>query len=264
MRRAFNLTKTELETYLFPCLEDNYGCLVHDPASGVTASIDAPEGDAVLQALSEKGWALTHLLITHHHGDHTAGIGPVKAQTGCHVIGPEAEAERISGLDETVAEGSPLTLAGRTVNVLETPGHTLGHISFWIEDDGLAFVGDTLFAMGCGRVFEGTNPMMWQSLQKLKQLPPETVIFCGHEYTKANAAFALTIEPDNQVLQDRAHEVNRLRADGQATLPTTLAIELETNPFLRPDSKSIRGQLNMAGASDSDVFGEIRERKNKA
>lgn len=255
---------TDLETYLFPCLNDNYGCLVHDPSSGATAAVDAPDGDAVLQALSDRGWSLSHLLITHHHGDHTAGIAPVKSATGCHVIGPAAEAQRISGLDELVGEGTELTFADRKVKILETPGHTLGHLSFWFEDDRIAFVGDTLFAMGCGRVFEGTHAMMWQSLQKLMQLPPETTIYCGHEYTKANAAFALTIEPHNQVLQDRAREINRLRDNDQPTIPTTLAIELETNPFLRPDSASIRKTLGMEAASDSEVFSEIRERKNKA
>ena len=254
----------DLETFLFPCLNDNYGYLVHDRSSGATVSIDAPDGDAVLDALSETGWTLSHIFVTHHHGDHTAGVVPVKQKTGCHVVGPKAEAQRIEGLDETVEEGSDLTFAGRTVRVLDTPGHTLGHIIYYFEDDRLAFVGDTLFALGCGRVFEGTNAMMWQSLQKLMQLPPETQVFCGHEYTQSNAEFALTIEPDNRILQDRTYEIKSLRANNQPTIPTTLAIERETNPFLRPDSTSIRRQLGMQNASDSDVFSEIRERKNKA
>jgi len=255
---------TDLDFFLFPCLKDNYGCLVHDPKSGATASIDAPDAAPVFAAVAEKDWDLTHIFVTHHHGDHTAGITALKAKTGCHVDGPTTEAERIEGLDTTVAEGDALSFADHEVAILDTPGHTLGHISYWFKDAGTAFVGDTLFAMGCGRVFEGTNPMMWQSLQKLKALPPETTLYCGHEYTEANAAFALTIEPDNQILQDRALEVNRLRAAGQPTIPTTLAIELQTNPFLRETSKGIRSHLSLADASDVDVFSEIRERKNKA
>ncbi len=255
---------TDLDFFLFPCLKDNYGCLVHDPKSGQTVSIDAPEAAPILAALNEKGWTLSHVFITHHHADHTAGIGALKAETGCKVVGPTAEAQRIEGLDKTVAEGDALSFAGHDVVVLDTPGHTLGHISYWFKDAATAFVGDTLFAMGCGRVFEGTNPMMWQSLQKLKQLPAETTLYCGHEYTLANAAFALTIEPNNQVLQDRALEVKRLREAGQPTVPTTLAIEIETNPFLRETSTDIRKQLAMTYASDVDVFSEIRERKNKA
>ncbi len=255
---------SDLDFFLFPCLKDNYGCLVHDPDSGLTASIDAPEAAPVMAALSEKGWALSHIFITHHHGDHTAGIESLKSATGCHVIGPTAEAQRIDGLDETVAEGDALAFAGHEVGVLDTPGHTLGHISYWFKDAATAFVGDTLFAMGCGRVFEGTNPMMWQSLQKLKTLPAESTIYCGHEYTTANAEFALTIEPDNQVLQDRALEVKRLREEGLPTIPTTLAIELETNPFLRETSTAIRSHLALRYASDVEVFSEIRERKNRA
>jgi len=255
---------SDLDFFLFPCLKDNYGCLVHDPKSGLTASIDAPEAAPVMAALTEKAWALSHIFITHHHGDHTAGIESLKSATGCHVIGPTAEAQRIDGLDETVAEGDELFFAGHKIDVLDTPGHTLGHISYWLKDSATAFVGDTLFAMGCGRVFEGTNPMMWQSLQKLKSLPPETTLYCGHEYTAANAAFALTIDPENQVLQDRALEVKRLRDAGQATIPTTLAIELETNPFLRETSTAIRTNLAMTAATDVEVFSEIRERKNKA
>ena len=255
---------TDLDFFLFPCLKDNYGCLVHDKKSGATVSIDAPEAAPVFAALGEKGWDLTHIYITHHHGDHTAGIAELKRKTGCHVVGPTAEAERIDGLDTTVAEGDALSFADHEVAILDTPGHTLGHISYWFKDAETVFVGDTLFALGCGRVFEGTNPMMWQSLQKLKALPPETIVYCGHEYTAANAEFALTIEPDNQVLQDRRLEVKQKRVAGQPTIPTTLAIELQTNPFLREASSSIRAQLSLGHASDVDVFSEIRERKNKA
>lgn len=254
----------DLEFHLFACLKDNYGCLVHDPVSGATVAIDAPEEAAATAALKETGWSLSHLYITHHHSDHTAGVAALKAATHCHVVGPASEAQRIPGIDQAVGEGDTLSFAGQDVVVLDTPGHTLGHISYWFKDAAAVFAGDTLFALGCGRVFEGSNHMMWNSLQKLMQLPPDTAIYCGHEYTAANAAFALTVDPGNQALQVRAAEIAKLRQDGRPTIPTTLALELETNPFLRPHSKSIRRQLNMAQASDGDVFAEIRERKNNA
>lgn len=255
---------SNLEFHLFPCRKDNYGYLVHDPKTGATASIDAPDAKAVEAALSEKGWTLTDIFITHHHQDHTDGIAALKSASTCHVVGPTAEAERIAGLDQTVGEGDPLTFAGHEIAVLATPGHTLGHISYWFKDAGAAFVGDTLFALGCGRVFEGDNAMMWASLQKLMQLPPATEIYCGHEYTAANAAFALTIEPNNKALIARAKNIMALREADQPTVPSTLGEELETNPFLRPDSPDIRQNLNMAAASDGAVFAEIRERKNRA
>ncbi|MCH9765602.1 MAG: hydroxyacylglutathione hydrolase [Alphaproteobacteria bacterium] len=255
---------SQLEFSLFPCLKDNYGCLVHDPESGQTVSIDAPEAAPVFTALNTTGAKLSHIFVTHHHGDHTAGIGELKAATGCRVVGPTAEAQRIDGLDHTVAEGDALEFGGKRVEVLDTPGHTLGHISYWFKDADTAFVGDTLFALGCGRVFEGTNTVMWKSLHKLMQLPAQTKIYCGHEYTAANAAFALTIEPENQALCERAKEILKLRSDGVATIPTTMALELATNPFLRPHSEAIRARLKLQRASDADVFSEIRERKNKA
>lgn len=255
---------SDLDFFLFPCLNDNYGCLVHDTGTGATVSIDAPDASPILAALEQTEWTLSDVFITHHHGDHTAGIDPLKSATGCRVVGPTAEAQRIDGLDQTVAEGDELFFGDHQVHILDTPGHTLGHISYWFKDAATIFVGDTLFAMGCGRVFEGTNPMMWKSLQKLKKLPAETTIYCGHEYTLANGEFALTIDPDNQVLQGRLVEVKRLLSDGTPTIPTTLAIELETNPFLRETSAAIRTHLAMTQASDVEVFSEIRERKNKA
>jgi hydroxyacylglutathione hydrolase len=252
-----------LDIYQFPCLSDNFGVLIHDAGANVTASIDAPEAAAVKKALAAKGWKLTHILVTHHHADHTQGIAELKAETGCVVIGPKGEAPKIPTLDEKVGGGDSLTLGGHRVEVIDTPGHTAGHITYWIPDKKVAFVGDTLFAIGCGRVIEGTNEMMWQSLEKLAKLPRETMIYCGHEYTKANAKFALTIEPDNAALKARAEEVDRLLAAGQATLPTRLDHELETNPFLRPQVPSIRKRLGLEQAKDWQVFAEIRERKNR-
>lgn len=253
----------QLEIHQFMCLKDNFGVLIHDPKTGQTAAIDAPEASAVRQALTTKGWKLTHILITHHHADHTDGILPLKEETRCIVIGPKAEAQRIKGLDRTVGEGDMFTFGSSEVRVLDTPGHTAGHITFYIPSAKVAFAGDTLFAIGCGRVIEGTMEMMWTSLEKLAKLPPETAIYCGHEYTLSNARFALTIEPENDALKARAVEIEKLLVAGKATLPTTIGAELATNPFLRPQSAAIRNRLGMEKSSDWQVFAEIRERKNR-
>ena len=253
----------QLEIHQFPCLSDNYGVLVHDAAAGVTAAIDAPDAAAVRAALEQKRWQLTHILTTHHHHDHTGGNLELKLQTRCIIVGPAAEAAKIPGIDIKLAEGDSYQLGAHAVQVLDTPGHTAGHISYWLPSSGVAFVGDTLFALGCGRVIEGSMEQMWHSLEKLMRLPPQTQIYCGHEYTQANAKFALTIEPDNAALQHRAAQIAQLRAAGQPTLPTRLDIELETNPFLRPMSPAIRAGLDMEGKSNAEVFAEIRERKNR-
>ena len=254
----------QLEIHQFPCLKDNYGVLIHDRASGQTAAIDAPEAEPIRRALKEKGWKLTHILVTHHHADHTQGIEPLKAETSCTVIGPKGEAGRIKGLDRTVGEGDNFAFANTQVRVLDTPGHTGGHITFWLPSEEVAFAGDTLFAVGCGRVIEGNMEQMWTSLSKLMKLPPATRVYCGHEYTLANIKFALTVEPENEALQKRAKEAEALVAAGKPTLPTRIDIELETNPFLRPASAAIRKRLGMENAADWQVFAEVRERKNKS
>lgn len=253
----------KLEFHQFPCLDDNYGVLIHDPDSGATASIDAPDADAVREALAEKGWKLTHILTTHHHHDHTGGNLELKAETGCTIIGPKAEEARIPGIDRAVAESDVFPLGGAQVHVLETPGHTAGHISYWIPAHAVAFVGDTLFSLGCGRVFEGTYEMMWASLSKLRRLPAATRIYCGHEYTLSNGRFGLTIEPGNAALAARVAEVEQLRAAGKPSLPTRLDRELETNVFLRTRSPEIRQRLGLETAEDWQVFAAVRERKNK-
>lgn len=252
-----------LEIHQFPCLSDNFGVLIRDTERGVVASIDAPDANAVRAALKDKGWQLHYILTTHHHADHTDGNLALKKDTGCIIVGPKAEAAKIPGIDTQVGEGDTFRLGGPQVHVMETPGHTAGHISYWIPAAGVAFVGDTMFAMGCGRVIEGTMEMMWNSLAKLMRLPPGTRIYCGHEYTVANAKFGLTIEPENAALQKRYTDVQRLRAEGKATLPTRLDTELETNVFLRVNSPAIRKRLGLEGAPDWKVFAEIRERKNK-
>jgi hydroxyacylglutathione hydrolase len=253
-----------LDVHQFACLQDNYGVLIHDAEAGVTASIDAPEAAAVRRALDDKGWSLTHIFTTHHHGDHTGGNLELKRETGCTIIGPAAEAQKIPGLDTAVGGGDSFRFGGHEVRVIDTPGHTAGHIAYWIPDAELAFVGDTLFAMGCGRMFEGDAKTMWASLERLMELPPATRLYCGHEYTLANARFALSIEPDNTELQQRARDCEALRAAGRPTLPTRLDLELATNPFLRAGAASVRENLGMLDAPDWQVFAELRERKNRA
>ena len=252
------------EIHQFICIKDNYGVLLRDPATGVVASIDAPNGDEVAAALKAKGWKLTHILTTHRHGDHTDGNLALKAATGCTIIGPKGEADKVPGIDKAVGEGDTFMLGSLEVRVLETGGHTAGHVSYWMPAAEVVFAGDTLFAMGCGRVFEGNAEQMWASLSKLAKLPAATAVYCGHEYTLANARFALTIEPENEALQARAREVEAKRARGETTLPTRIDIELATNPFLRPQSPAIRKRLGLETAQDWQVFGEIRERKNKS
>jgi hydroxyacylglutathione hydrolase len=251
-----------LEVHQFICREDNYGVLLHDRDSGATASIDAPDASAIESALSERGWRLTHILTTHHHADHVEGNLPLKERFGCRIIGPAHESAPIPGLDAKVAGGDAFDFGGREVRVIDTPGHTAGHISYHLPQEQLAFVADTLFALGCGRVIEGTMDMMWQSLDKLRKLPAETTVYVGHEYTETNARFALTIEPDNRALSERAERVFAARKRNEMTLPTTIGEELATNPFLRPESSSIRSRLGMNGKSDAQVFGEIRRRKD--
>jgi hydroxyacylglutathione hydrolase len=251
------------QTHLFPCLQDNFGVLIHDPASGATAAIDAPEAASVEAALAATGWRLTDILVTHHHGDHTAGIPDLKKRHKCRVVAPRNEASRISDIDETVGEGDTVKVGGLQAKVLETPGHTAGHISYWFGAENLAFVGDTLFSIGCGRVIEGTPEMMWESLLKLRNLPGETRVYCGHEYTLANIKFAQTIEPNNAALIARAKEaLDQIKAK-QPTIPTTIAEEKAANPFLRADVQEVAAAVGLTGKPAAQVFAEIRARKNK-
>ncbi len=251
------------QTRLFRCLSDNFGVLLHDPETGATASIDAPEAAPVEAALKETGWTLSDILVTHHHADHTGGIAELKARHGCRVVAPAGEAGKIPGVDETVRQGGVVKVGALSANVIETPGHTLGHIAYWFHADRLAFVGDTLFSIGCGRVIEGTPAQMWDSLKKLRNLPDDTEIFCGHEYTLSNIKFALTVEPDNPVLAARDAQARRQVQEGQPTIPTTIGEEKLANPFLRADRADVAANIGMAGKSAVDVFTEIRARKNK-
>ena len=253
----------KLEIHQFPTRGDNYGVLIHDPVTEATASIDAPDADEVLAALHEKGWVLTHILVTHHHSDHTAGNKALKQKTGCTIIGPALEARSIPGIDVKVAEGDTIDIGGTRATVIETPGHTKGHVSYYFPEDGIVFVGDTLFSVGCGKLLEGDAPTMWSSLEKLMILPRDTQVYCGHEYTNANCRFALTIEPENDALQARAAEVAQLAERGAPSLPTTIGQELDTNPFLRPGSPDIQKRLDMEGSAPAEVFAEIRRRKDR-
>ncbi|MBK5198886.1 MAG: hydroxyacylglutathione hydrolase [Methyloceanibacter sp.] len=252
-----------LEVHQFPMRSDNYGVLLHDPATEATASIDAPDAEELFAALHEKGWVLTHILITHHHHDHTAGNTIVKRMTGCTIIGPAKEAGSIPGIDVTVEDGDTVEIGSVKGKVIETPGHTRGHVSYSFPDDKLVFVGDTLFSVGCGKLLEGDAKMMWSSLEKLAKLPPDTKLYCGHEYTNNNCRFALTVEPENAALQARAAEAAKLAEKGEPALPTTIAQELATNPFLRPTSPAIQKRLGMEGRELSEIFGEIRKRKDR-
>lgn len=249
----------------FPCLSDNFGLIIHDPESGKTVAIDVPDAAPYLAVLEETGWKLTDILITHHHWDHVQGLAELKTATGAHVTGPEKSRLKIDGMDAFVEDGDHVLSGPLRVEAIATPGHTLDQISWHFPELKIAHTGDTLFSLGCGRVFEGDMEMMWASLARLiAKLPEETVIFCGHEYTASNARFALTIDPDNEDLQDRTREVEALRAEGKPTLPTTMAEELLTNPFLRPSSPAIRKTLGLEEASDAEVFAEIRKRKDNA
>jgi hydroxyacylglutathione hydrolase len=249
---------SNIQIEIVPCLSDNYAYLVKSGDS--CAVVDPSEAGPVRAALARRGWTPTHILNTHHHLDHTGGNLDLKQEFGVLVVGPGKDAARIPGLDIGVDEASGWEFDGRKVAVLEVPAHTRGAITFVI--DGNAFTGDTLFTLGCGRLFEGDVAMMWASLSKLMQLPDDTKIWCGHEYTQSNGRFALSIEPGNAALVARMKDVDAARARGQATVPSTLGLEKQTNPFLRPDSAEIRKSLGLETASDVAVFGEIRERKN--
>src|SRR5262245_6352636 len=252
------------KTHLFLCLKDNYGVLVHDSDSGATAAIDAPEAAPVEAALKTTGWRLTDILVTHHHQDHTGGIAELKQRHRCRVVAPHGESARIPLVDETVRENDKARVGGREARVLETPGHTAGHIAYVFGADKLAFVGDTLFSIGCGRVIEGTPEMMWQSLLKLRALPDDTRIYCGHEYTLANIRFARTVEPDNAALRAREREVDKLLAAREPTIPSTMGAEKAANPFLRADVPEVAKSVGLAGSPAWKVFAEIRERKNRS
>lgn len=251
-----------LELLTIPCLSDNYAFLAHDGATGETALIDAPEAAPVLEALEHKRWRLSQVLLTHHHWDHVDGLAAILSNHPARVLGAAADAHRLPPLDLAVSEGDTVRIGSECGTVLDVSGHTLGHIAFAFTEARLLFTADSLMALGCGRLFEGTPAQMWGSMCKLAALPDDMLVCSGHEYTQSNAKFARAIDPDNPALQTRAAEIDAARAAGQPTVPSLLGLERATNPFLRPADPAIRAQLGMEQASDAEVFAEIRSRKD--
>jgi hydroxyacylglutathione hydrolase len=245
-----------------PVLNDNYIYLLHDPISDETAAIDPAVAQPVLDILEQKGWRLTTILNTHHHSDHVGGNLELKQKTGCTVIAALSDQHRIPGFHRGVVDGDVITLGKHTAKVISTPGHTSGHVVYHFADDNTLFCGDTLFVMGCGRLFEGTAEQMWHSLQKLKALPASTQIYCAHEYTQANGRFALTVEPDNRQLRQRMEVIDQLRANHLPTVPSTIEQELATNPFFREDSLALQETIKMVGKKPVEIFAEVRRLKD--
>lgn len=251
-----------LEILQLPVLTDNYIYIVHDPDSKETAVIDPAIAQPVLDTLKNKNWPLTYIFNTHHHSDHVGANLELKDSTACKIIGFESDSQRIPGIDIKLKQGDKISLGEHIAKVIETPGHTSGHIVYYFANDKVLFSGDTLFSMGCGRLFEGTAEQMWHSLQPLKALAKETKIYCTHEYTQANGRFALTLEPNNQALNNRMQEVDKLRVLNQSTIPSTLEQELATNPFLREESIEIQNSINMVGQPATHIFRKIRKLKD--
>ncbi len=250
------------EIRLIPCLSDNYAVLLRDPTTDAVAVVDVPEEGPVLKALDAEGWTPTHILVTHHHTDHIAGVLALKERFGATVIGPKAERDTIPGLDFAVVDGDPIAVGSLVGRVMETPGHTKGHVVFLFEEERLLFSGDTLFAMGCGRPFECPAPVLWESLLRLRALPDDIAVYCGHEYTLSNARFAASVEPGNEAVAARLAEVEALRAAGKPTVPTTIGAEKATNPFLHADDAELASRIGLPGAAPGAVFTQLRELKN--
>lgn len=249
-----------LEVHQFACLSDNYGYLLHDPASDETVCIDTPDADAYLREAASKGWQITQIWNTHWHPDHAGGNEAIKAATGCTVVAPAGEAERIAGIDRTVSHGDVVSIGDWRADVIDVGGHTMGHIAYHVPEAALAFVGDAVFALGCGRMFEGTAPQFWDSLKRVKALPPETLLYCAHEYTESNARFALHADPHNEALASYVADIGKQRARGLPTVPATLRRELQTNPFLRADDPAM--QARWGGGSAVETFAALRAAKD--
>ncbi len=248
-----------LTVHQFPCLSDNYGFLLHDPASGETAAIDTPDGKEYLKQAEAKGWTITHIWNTHWHPDHAGGNKDIVAATGAKIIAPQ-EVSKLSGIDQIVSHGDSVKIGAFTAKVIDVSGHTNGHIAFHLPDAGIAFVGDAVFALGCGRMFEGKPDQFWASLERIKALPVNTTLYCAHEYTAANAKFALHADPDNSALRAYVDEITAKRERDEWTVPTQLGRELDTNPFLRADDPAMMAKWG--GSSPHETFAALREAKD--
>ncbi|GAA0277020.1 hydroxyacylglutathione hydrolase [Alteraurantiacibacter aestuarii] len=251
---------SQIEIHQFPCLSDNYGYLVHDPASGETTCIDTPDADEYLRQAALKGWTITQIWNTHWHPDHAGGNEAIKAATGCTITAPLGDAEKIAGIDRTVRDGDLVKLGDHTAQVIDVSGHTMGHIAYHLPGSDMAFVGDSVFALGCGRMFEGTAPQFWDSLVRVRSLPPQTVLYCAHEYTASNARFALHADPENEALRAYADEIADKRSRDEPTVPFVLERELHTNPFLRADDPSL--QARWGGDLPYQTFAALRAAKD--
>lgn len=252
-----------LEIHQIPTRKDNYVYLARETGGGTCAVVDPSDAEPVLAALARLGWTLTHVLATHHHNDHIGGVPEIKEKTKCIVVGPRADRDRIPMIDIEVGDGDFYRVGAAEARVFDTPGHTRGHISYWFPETKALFCGDTLFALGCGRLFEGTAQQMWASLSKYRAVPDDTLVYCAHEYTQSNARFALTVEPENPRLRARSAQIDALRAEGKPTVPSLMGEERATNPFLRADDPALRRAIGLETADPVAVFAEIRGRKDR-
>lgn len=256
-----NMTRLEIEQ--IPIFEDNYAYLIHDPSSGATAAIDPAMAEPVLQRLHEKSWRLSHIFVTHHHDDHVGGNMTLKAKTSCKIVGNAADAARIPGIDVEAQPGQSCMMGNAAIMIMDACGHTSGHVVFWVPDAHALFSGDALFALGCGRLFEGSAEQMWDALSRMRSLPDDTMVYCGHEYTKSNARFAKTIEQGNKALDERIAWIETTSAAPGVFVPFSLALEKATSPFLRADVAAVKKAVGMAeDANPAKVFAEIRRRKD--
>jgi hydroxyacylglutathione hydrolase len=251
-----------LKIEIVPALSDNYNFLLTATGSDAVGIVDPSEAAPIVAALERRNLRLTHILNTHHHRDHIGGNEELRARYGATIVGPKSETARIPGMDVLLGDGDFYEFGGRRAEILFVPGHTTGHIAYWFKDDDALFCGDTLFSLGCGRLFEGTPAEMWKSLTRLRALPPETRVYCAHEYTMSNGKFALTVEPENDALRARMEDVVRLRAAGLSTIPTTIGLERATNPFLRADAPELQTAAGRLGEDPVAVFAAIRQAKD--
>lgn len=251
------------QIHLFHCLSDNIGALVHDPDTGACAAIDAPEEKPILEALAATGWTLSDILVTHRHSDHIQAIAPLKRRTGCRVTAPAKARDQVPEADRLVGEGDTVSVGYLQARVWEMPGHCSDHVSFWFEADRLAFVGDTLFTLGCGRVLDGSYADLWTSLQRLAVLPNDTRLVCGHDYTLSNGRFALAADPDNTALKERMAAAEAAKEAGNFLVPTSVGDEKATNPFLRADRPELAKSVEKQGCDAFTVFQALREWKNR-